>query len=225
MNKVIFYHGSAEIAQKPVLEKGKSYNDYGKGFYCTRYMELAKEWACTEGTDGYVNEYEIDTDDLNICDLSGSEYTVLHWLALLMEHRKVDLRTPIMEKGAAWLRKNYLIDISEYDMIIGYRADDSYFSFVRSFLSNEISLKQLNYAMALGELGKQYVLKSQKAFQHLCFVSFYPVDESIYYAKRMKRDQEARLAFRKVILQDDIDCLYMRDMIKEEVLPNDPRLR
>ncbi|HIR15401.1 MAG TPA: DUF3990 domain-containing protein, partial [Candidatus Onthosoma merdavium] len=146
-------------------------------------------------------------------------------LALLMEHRKVDLRTPIMEKGAAWLRKNYLIDISEYDMIIGYRADDSYFSFVRSFLSNEISLKQLNYAMALGELGKQYVLKSQKAFQHLCFVSFYPVDESIYYAKRMKRDQEARLAFRKVILQDDIDGLYMRDMIKEEVLPNDPRLR
>ena len=46
MNKLILYHGSSEIVQAPVFGKGKSYNDYGRGFYCTEYIELAKEWAC-----------------------------------------------------------------------------------------------------------------------------------------------------------------------------------
>lgn len=27
---------------------------------------FAKEWACTEGVDGYSNRYEIETDELNI---------------------------------------------------------------------------------------------------------------------------------------------------------------
>ena len=71
MSKLILYHGSPEIIQTPVFGKGKSYNDYGKGFYCTEHLELAKEWACTENTDGYVNKYEIDTADLSVINLSS----------------------------------------------------------------------------------------------------------------------------------------------------------
>ena len=66
MSKRILYHGSSEIIQVPMFGKGKSYNDYGKGFYCTEHLELAKEWACTENTDGYANKYEIDTVGLKI---------------------------------------------------------------------------------------------------------------------------------------------------------------
>lgn len=88
MSKRILYHGSPDIIQAPVFGKGKSYNDYGKGFYCTEHLELAKEWACTENTDGYVNKYEVDTAGLSVLNLSSSEYTILHWLALLMKYRK-----------------------------------------------------------------------------------------------------------------------------------------
>ena len=42
------YHGSTEIVNSPLYGKGKVYNDYGQGFYCTEEIELAKEWACTE---------------------------------------------------------------------------------------------------------------------------------------------------------------------------------
>ena len=59
MSKLILYHGSSEVIQAPVFGKGKSYNDYGKGFYCTEHLELAKEWACTERIDGYANKYEL----------------------------------------------------------------------------------------------------------------------------------------------------------------------
>ena len=225
MSKLILYHGSSEIIQKPVFGKGKSYNDYGQGFYCTEHLELAKEWACTENTDGYANKYEIDTDDLAILNLSSEEYTILHWLALLMEYRKFRISTPVMKRGAEWLKENFLIDLAPYDAVIGYRADDSYFSFARAFVNNEISLTQLSSAMRLGKLGEPFVLKSPVAFEKLQFVSYEMADNTEFYAKRKARDDEARAAFNAELEKDDLNGLYMRDIIREEVKPSDPRLR
>ncbi|MDY2594579.1 MAG: DUF3990 domain-containing protein [Oliverpabstia sp.] len=225
MSKLVLYHGSPEIIEKPIYGKGKAYNDYGKGFYCTEILELAKEWACTEGVDGYANQYEIETDNLRILNLSADEYTILHWLALLMTYRKLRLSTPVMKRGAEWLKEHFLVDIDDYDAIIGYRADDSYFSFARAFVNNEISLGQLSHAMRLGKLGEQFVLKSPKAFESTKFVSYKSADNTVYYARRKVRDDEARAAFFAELEKEDIDGLYMRDIIREEVKADDPRLR
>lgn len=225
MSKLILYHGSPEIIQKPVFGKGKSYNDYGKGFYCTEHLELAKEWACTENTDGYANKYEIDTAGLSILKLTSNEYTILNWLALLMNYRKFRVSTPVMRRGADWLKEHFLIDLTPYDAVVGYRADDSYFSFARAFVNNEISLTQLSYAMRLGKLGEQFVLKSPAAFERIRFVSYEAADNTVYYAKRKARDDEARSAFRAELDRDDLDGLYMRDIIREEVQADDLRLR
>lgn len=225
MSKVVLYHGSSEIIENPVFGKGKPYNDYGQGFYCTEHAELAKEWACSEGIDGFVNKYELDTEGLKILNLSSDEYTILHWLALLMNYRRFRLSTPVMRRGVEWLKEHFLIDICEYDLIIGYRADDSYFSFARAFVSNEISLKQLNYAMRLGKLGEQYVLKSEKSFERIEFIASESADNTIYYSRRKKRDDEARNAFFEELEKNDIDGIYMRDIIREEMTSDDARLR
>lgn len=225
MSKLILYHGSPEIIQTPLFEKGKSYNDYGKGFYCTEHLELAKEWACTENTDGYANKYEIDTVGLSVLNLSSEEYTILHWLALLMKYRKFRISTPVMKHGADWLKENFLLDLTPYDAVVGYRADDSYFSFARAFVNNEISLKQLSYAMHLGKLGEQFVLKSPAAFENIRFISYEIADNTEYYVKRKVRDDEARAAFRAELERDDLNGLYMRDIIREGVQADDPRLR
>lgn len=225
MRKLILYHGSPDIIRTPVYGKGKSYNDYGKGFYCTEHLELAKEWACTENTDGYANQYELDTEGLLILNLSSNEYTILHWLALLMKYRQFRVSTPVMNRGADWLKAHFLIDLAPYDAVIGYRADDSYFSFARAFVNNEISLTQLSYAMRLGKLGEQFVLKSPAAFEKILFVSYEIADNTEYYAKRKARDDDARAAYRAELERDDLDGLYMRDIIREEVQSNDPRLR
>lgn len=225
MSKLILYHGSSEIIEKPIFGKGKAYNDYGRGFYCTENFELAKEWACTEGIDGYANQYEIETDGLKILNLSSIEYTVLHWLALLMTYRKLRLSTPVMKRGAEWLKEHFLVNIEDYDAIIGYRADDSYFSFARAFVSNEISLGQLSHAMKLGKLGEQFVLKSREAFEAIQFVSYVASDNTIYYARRKARDDAARAAFFAELERDDMDGIYIRDLIRGEVKADDPRLR
>ncbi|MDY4592435.1 MAG: DUF3990 domain-containing protein [Eubacteriales bacterium] len=225
MGKLILYHGSSEIREHPELGKGKSYNDYGKGFYCTEHIELAKEWACSEGVDGYANRYEIETSGLSILNLSSPEYTILNWLALLMLHRKGRLSTSLAERGREYLIENFLPAFEDYDAIVGYRADDSYFSFARSFVLNEISLKQLGYAMRLGKLGEQFVLKSKKAFDAIKFIDYTVADNSIYYFKRKARDDEARAAYRKEIEKEDLDGIFMRDIIREAMKPDDSRLR
>lgn len=225
MSRLILYHGSLEVVQKPQIDKGKVYNDYGRGFYCTEHLELAREWGCNEGVDGYTNQYEIETEHLNVLNLSSPEYTVLHWLALLMNNRKVRSTAPVVKRGKEWLKEHYLIDISQYDAIVGYRADDSYFSFARSFLENGITLDQLSHAMRLGNLGEQFVIKSQKAFDKIKFISYAPVNHKEYYPKRKTRDEEARAAYRRELERSDVRGIYMINLIQGEVDPDDPRIQ
>lgn len=225
MKEKTLYHGSLEIVKKPLYGKGKSYNDYGQGFYCTEEIALAKEWACTENKDGYVNQYTLDMNGLKVLDLSSDEFTILHWLALLMKFRIVRVSSPLMKRSSSWLIENFFPDVSDADVIIGYRADDSYFSFARAFVNNEISIAQLSYAMKLGKLGEQVVLKSPTAFEKICYQNSIYVDRTEYYPKRQARDLEARDLYLKELEKDDENGLYIRDLIREEVRADDPRLR
>ena len=222
---LLIYHGSSKIIETPLLGEGKIYNDYGRGFYCTEHKELAQEWACTETADGYVNSYEINTDGLNILYLSSEKYTILNWLALLVRYRKIRISTPVMKKGVEWLINNFLVDTDQFDAITGYRADDSYFSFARAFVANEISLRQLETAMKLGKPGEQFVLKSQKAFDSIHFLAYETVAGEMYYAKRKLRDEEAREAYAAEAETEDINGIFMRDIIREEMRADDARLR
>lgn len=225
MSKLIIYHGSSEIVDKPQFGKGKTYNDYGRGFYCTEHIELAKEWACSEAKDGYANKYIIDTSGLNVLNLSNNGYNILNWLAILMENRKVTFSLPIASEGHDYLIKYFLPDYKNFDAIIGYRADDSYFSFARAFVGNQISLSQLGRAMRLGKLGEQFVLKSKRAFEEIKFIEYETAQSSEYYAKKKARDEEARLNFIEESKRSDLKGVFMRDIILEEMKNDDPRLR
>lgn len=212
---MILYHGSNNIIKQPFLGGGKIYNDYGQGFYCTDKIELAKEWACTEEISAYVNKYELDMTGMKTLDLSSEKYSVLNWLAILLKYRRIRITSPIMKRGIEWLISHFDLDISAYDIIIGYRADDSYFSFARAFVNNQISLKQLEYAMNLGELGIQYVLKSDKAFQTLKFAGYEVVDREVYHIKRKRRDEDTRRTYMSELEHEVEDGVFIRDLMKE----------
>ena len=225
MDKIIIYHGSSKVIKQPLFGEGKKYNDYGRGFYCTKDIELAKEWACTEDIQGYANKYELNLTDLKILDLSNNKYNILNWLAILMENRIVNLSTPLQKQARDYLIKNFLPDYKNYDVIIGYRADDAYFSFARAFVSNEISLSQLNIAMKLGKLGLQYCLKTKKAFNNLHFIDSIIADNSIYHIKKTNRDNAAKNDYLKELGNGDLSGTFMRDIITEKMKNGDKRIQ
>lgn len=223
---MIVYHGSDHILETPVFRGGKPNNDYGSGFYMTESLELAKEWACAKNTDGFANRYELDLDGLRILNLNGPEYNILNWLAVLAKNRSYWQNGSIAEEAKSYLQKHFYIDTEPYDVIIGYRADDSYFSFAQDFVAGTISLRKLSEAMRLGKLGEQIVLKSERSYQHIRFLDAEPADAATYYEKKAVRDREARREYRKTKqAADGIEELYMLDILREGIKNGDPRLR
>lgn len=220
------YHGSSQLVTVPLYGGGKPTNDYGPGFYCTADLELAKEWACPEDKDGFANQYRLDMDGLTCLDLGGKEYHILNWLAVLLENRVFDLSYPIAVQGKRYVLNHFLPPYKEYDVIIGYRADDSYFSFAKAFLSNTISLEQLNRAMHLGKLGTQIVLRTPKAFDSIWKECSYLAPAAIYHARRVARDRTARRDFLEIQAETPVaDGIYLLDMIRGDWNNDDPRLR
>ena len=223
------YHGSQRIVEQPVYGFGKPENDYGLGFYCTESKELAKEWACPINTDGYANEYELDLDGLKVLNLNTDKYHILNWLALLLKNRKFDLsqNKTLGIRGRQYIIENFLPDISGYDVIIGYRADDRYFAFAKDFIQGGLSLNQLANSMRLGELGEQVVLISAKAFEQIEFIGYEISDSSIYYMKKIQRENRANDAFNRMHESESFNenDLYIIDILREEVKTDDPRLR
>ena len=219
---MIVYHGSDHIIETPVYHGSKRTNDYGYGFYTTESKELAKEWACGDGRDGFANSYELDTEGLRILNLNGPEYNILNWLAVLTKYRSYWQNGSIAEDAKDYLQANFLVDLSQFDIVIGYRADDSYFSFAQDFVSGVISLNKLSEAMRLGKLGEQIVLKSRDSFSHIRFLGAEPA----IYEKKSMRDREARRACRQTKrAADAINELYILDIMREGIKNGDPRLR
>jgi len=220
------YHGSVNIIETPVFGTGKPFNDYGLGFYCTENIELAKEWACSAEIDGYANQYEFDMDGLSVLSLTGGEYTILHWLAILLENRKFRTGAPVAASAKQYLLDNFLTEYRKYDVIKGYRADDSYFSFASAFLNNTISLSKLERAMHLGKLGEQVVAVSKEAFERFSFVRAEFAPKDIYYPKKLARDTEAREEFFMERKSGSVmEEVYMIDILREGWKADDKRLQ
>jgi len=218
------YHGSEARIEKPVFGVGNPANDYGLGFYCTLDRDLACEWAVAEYRSGFANRYELETDGLTILDLNAPEYCTLHWLAVLVENREFDMKYPQQRLAADYLAKNFPVATDKADVIVGYRADDSYFSFARDFLNNTLSYPQLQQSMKLGSLGNQYVLKSQRAFDRLVFREAVAVKWDERYSPKKQRDDDARTRYRQMRQTFDPNDLTMLDILRKGLRHGDPEL-
>ena len=224
---ITLLHGSEHIIKKPELALGKPTNDYGKGFYCTLLPDMAKEWACKQNTDGFVNRYLFDDAGLRTLDLLDGKHTVLHWIALLLKNRIFPINDEIAADAREYILEHFLVDTSQYDVVIGYRADDSYFSYAQSFVHNALPLCSLGKALMLGKLGAQSVLVSEEAVERIQFLGAEAVDKEIYYPKFIARDDDARRTYREEIKtsQSYRDDIFVMDILRGDIKADDPRIQ
>ena len=224
MDKIItIYHGSEQIVEVPTFGLGRKNNDFGLGFYCTESEELAKEWAVSSIRSGFSNRYTLDTEFLSILNLNSPDYTILNWIAVLVEHRLFSIKTPVARRAKRYLIDNFGVNVNAFDLITGYRADDSYFDYAESFLNNGISVEQLARAMRLGKLGEQIVIKSKFAFSRLKYEGFDVAEKEKYYVLRKARDDEANQTYLEM-LEEESDGLYIQDIMRGGIKNDDPRI-
>lgn len=203
VGKIILYHGSSNETVMPKFGLGEERHDYGKGFYLTESLELANEWAVyrPNALNGWVHEFELDTDELKILDFQ--EYSALTWLAELMKHRDAadSKRYRILSKQFI---DKFGISTEEYDVIKGWRANASYFYIAKAFVRDEVDIDILEELLALGGLGIQYCVKTERAYKKLSEHSdvLRSVDFAEFNKKYNRRDMLARENMRKLIDSD-----------------------
>lgn len=203
MEKLILYHGTPNQAVTPEFGRGDEKHDYGKGFYLTESIELAKEWAVCrpDESSGWVHQYELDTEGLKILDFQ--ELNVLSWLAELMKHRDAADTRRYRMLAKKFIDK-YGVDTSSCDVIKGWRANASYFYIAKEFVKDNIDMEILEELLSLGGLGIQYCIKTEKAYANLREVEsgLMAVDYAEFNDKYNLRDQNARRKMRQLVDSD-----------------------
>ena len=200
---MILYHGTPDKVVTPRYGGGDEKHDYGKGFYLTGDIELAKEWAVCrpEKRNGWVHEYELDTRELNILDFQ--QYGVLAWLAELMKHRDAADSKRYRVLAQRFIEK-YGMSTDGYDVIKGWRANASYFDIAKEFVRDNIDMDILEELLSLGDLGIQYCVKSELAYSKLTEAQDSPVyvDYDEFRERYNQRDTRARENMRLLIDSD-----------------------
>lgn len=203
MATITLFHGSPHKTVTPEYGLGNDKHDYGRGFYLTESIDLAKEWAVCrpDESNGWVHQYELNTDDLRILDFQ--EHDVLAWLAELMKHRDASDSKRYRMLAAKFIDK-YGIDTNGFDVIKGWRANASYFYIAKEFVRDNVDIDILEELLSLGGLGIQYCAKTRKAYAQLHEIAdgLVAVNYDEFNDRYNKRDVEARQNMRNLIDSD-----------------------
>ena len=203
MEQIILYHGSPNQYVSPQYGLGDEKHDYGKGFYLTENLGLAKEWAVCrpDERNGWVHKFSLDITDLRVLDFQ--EHNILSWLAELMKHRDAADSKRYRVLSRKFIEK-YGIDSEHYDAIKGWRANASYFYIAREFVRDNIDVEILEELLSLGGLGIQYCIKSERAYEKLAEIKeeLTCVDFREFNEKYNERDVSAREKMRKLVDSD-----------------------
>ena len=214
------YHGSSHIVRPPRFGAGSQYNDFGLGFYCTEYPQHAAEWAVGRDRNGFVSSYSINCDGLRIINLCGPQHIPLHWISLLLNFREFDMFSLTARSAREYISKYFSVDYQGSDCIIGYRADNRCFMFAQDFLDGRLSYRSLKSALAEDVSNRQFVLKSNRAFDRISFTGFETADAADIMPAKTGRELKAiRNAYRPAA-----NDFFITDLLKDEVSPYDPRL-
>ena len=204
MSEIILYHGTPDKDVTPIFGRGDDKHDYGRGFYLTEDIQLAKEWAVCRpnDTNGWVHKYILDAENLKILDFQ--KYNTLAWLAELMKHREAADSKRYRVLSEKFIAK-YGMDTTDYDVIKGWRANASYFYIAREFVRDNVDIDILEKLLFLGGLGIQYCIKSEAAFSKLTEDKdgLLLVDYAEFNDMYNQRDAAARDNMRRLINSDE----------------------
>lgn len=207
------YYGSETFFTSPTFGEGKTTNDYGLGFYMTSSYDLAKLWATKSPNGGFVLTFDFDMEGLNVLNLEDyGEENVLKWISILVNHRFDFLEKEKYKTRIEWLNKKFHINLDTVDVIIGYRADDSYFNYSKAFVADELSFEILTEAMRIGKLGLQCVAISKESFQRLKFVKMDKYSHTDEYERFQKKALEE---YNEIKTIDKDTNTFIRDLVRK----------
>ena len=173
---VLLYHGSKSGITGDIKPVSREICDFGKGFYMGTESSQALTLICN------FPSAKLYTVSANMTALRILEIDIgIDW-ALLIAYNRGKLNTV---KGSGIYQK-YANIAENYDMIIGYIANDRMFVVLDRFFSGEITDTALINSLSALKLGKQYVAITDKACRQIEIIKEKTLDKSEWDALRIK---------------------------------------
>lgn len=193
----ILYHGSKKGIVGNIRPISSAYCDFGKGFYMGTDPAQPLTLICDEKAPKF---YSVSVD-LSVLKILNVEVG-LDWALMIAYYRgymKAYKDTEIYNKYA------HMAD--DYDMIVGYVANERMYKVMTRFFEKEITDEALLNSLSVLDLGKQYVAISQKACDRVKILTETPLNKlelKILEDKSIRRREEG------ITLTEDILVKYRR---------------
>lgn len=162
---MMLYHGSTVLVETPEIRKGKTFLDFGTGFYTTTSYGQAERWAKIKmrrenKNTGYVAVYEFDYE-------AASENTVIRrfntadmeWLLFVVNNRQ---GIPFVDQA---------------DMHIGPVADDNVYQSIRFFETGILNAEETVKRLKTEVLQDQWTFHTDKILSYCKFLEYKDVKE------------------------------------------------
>ncbi len=189
-HKLLFHGAKSEIQGEISINRSRTNNDFGQGFYTGESYDQAISFV--SGFDR-SSVYYIDFDKT---DLKCKQYNVdQDWMLTIAYFRGT-----LDEYRDHPIVNNLIREAEKCDYVIAPIADNRMFQIINSFIDGEITDEQCKHCLAATNLGNQYVFKSEQAVRKLKILekAYIASVERTHYQKLQSED--AKLGEDKVKL-------------------------
>lgn len=196
--KVTLYHGSKSGIRGTIAPISRESCDFGKGFYMGTDRIQPLTLICNY-PNSKIYTLSVELSELKIFDVEVG----LDWALLIAYNRgKMEsVKNSSIYNRFAGLSK-------DYDMIIGYIANDRMFVVLDRFFNGEITDLALINSLSALKLGKQYVALTEKACKKIRIIDEQKLSEND--RDRLKKESEANRS-KDIVLADEICRKYRRE--------------
>lgn len=197
-NTVMLYHGSKSGINGKIAPVSRDKCDFGKGFYMGTERMQPLTLICNY-PNAKLYTLEINLDGLKILDIEVG----LEWALLVAFNRgKMD------EEKESAIYKHFEAITKDYDMIIGYIANDRMFVVLDRFFNGEITDTALIHSLSALKLGKQYVALTEKACSQVEIIKEETLTEK---EREVLKEESAQNRSNGIALAEEICRKYRRE--------------
>ena len=150
------YHGTDTFFKSPLIEYCEAYKDFGKGFYLTDKLPMAKDWCEKKFLNPkyFVLEYLVDEnleDGLNVKVFKEANS---EWAKFVYNNRE---------------KENFS---HNYDLVIGPVADNGIQKYFAKVRRGEKTLEQIAVEMSYSNFrARQYCFNTPEAIKKLNYIN------------------------------------------------------
>lgn len=149
--KILLYHGTNVVVEKPEVRVVGYNKDFGFGFYCTRIERQAQRWAMTRRANHIVCIYEYSPNP----ELRAKVFDTMtdEWLDFVAACRHGKQHS--------------------YDIVEGPMADDEVWDYVEDFMNGRISREAFWALARFKHPTHQILFCTDRALAALTYKSYY----------------------------------------------------